>query len=401
MAKYIQLTLSLSSFIAIAISSVIAVLFSYFNPFFPFKLSTFNPSITLAPHSLIMLNQASWIPAAKAIVYLDDKTEIPKPEPGEVLVKVRCIAFSPIDSKIQKFGTHPIPYPTILGTSYAGTIESVGEGSITSFKPGDTIATIRPPPQIGNPHFGAFQKYALATIHDSAKIPAAVPPAAAAATILNLSAVVAALNIHLKLSLPPLSSAPHPNNTNEKVLIYGGSSSCGGLAVRYAVTAGYTVTTTSSPRNRDFVSSLGPSYIIDHTLPPASILASLKAQGPFAAIFDTIGLAPVTDILCSYLATLPDGGAYNTLIPPMGNAPIPANVERKFAPYNFAFQEEEHEGVRRWFYEEYLPKGLESGLIVPTRQEVVQGGLGEVQRVLDLMMEGGVSGRKLVMDPWA
>ena len=103
MAKYIQLTLSLSSFIAIAISSVIAVLFSYFNPFFPFKLSTFNPSITLAPHSLIMLNQASWIPAAKAIVYLDDKTEIPKPEPGEVLVKVRCIAFSPIDSKIQKY----------------------------------------------------------------------------------------------------------------------------------------------------------------------------------------------------------------------------------------------------------------------------------------------------------
>lgn len=52
-----------------------------------------------------MANEAAWIPAAKANVILDDSTEIPKPGPDEVLVKVRCIAFSPIDSKIQKYVT--------------------------------------------------------------------------------------------------------------------------------------------------------------------------------------------------------------------------------------------------------------------------------------------------------
>lgn len=300
-------------------------------------------------------------------------------------------------TQIYRFGTHPIPYPTILGTSFAGNVDSVG-ASASTFQPGDTIAAIRPPAQIGNPHFGAFQKYALATVSSSSKLPSSVPIAGAAATILNLAAVVSALSIHLKLLRPPLDGKPQPQG--QKVLIYGGSSSCGGLAVKYAVTAGYTVITTSSPQNRDFVSSLGPAHIIDHTLPSSSIVAELESHGPFSAIFDTIGLAPVTDIMSAYLSSL-GGGTYNTLIPPMGNKPIPTNVERKFAPYSWAFEEEANKEIARWFYEEYVPKGLKSGLIVPTRQHVVKGGLGKVQGALDLMMQGGISGHKLVMDPWA
>lgn len=49
-----------------------------------------------------MANVAAWIPAGKSNLQLDDKTKTPKPGPGDVLVKVRCIAFSPIDSKLQK-----------------------------------------------------------------------------------------------------------------------------------------------------------------------------------------------------------------------------------------------------------------------------------------------------------
>ena len=183
------------------------------------------------------------------------------------------------------------------------------------------------------------------------------------------------------------------------MLIYGGSSSSGGFAVKYAVTAGYTVVTTSSPQNKGFVSSLGPAHIIDHTLPSSSIIDELKSQGPFSAILDTIGIAPVTDTLSAYLSSV-GGGAYNTLSPPMGNKPIPANVERKFESYPWAFEEEANKDIARWFFEEYVPKGLESGLIVPTRQHVVEGGLGKVQEVLDLVLQGGVSGHKLVLDPW-
>ncbi|KAF6231782.1 hypothetical protein HO173_010084 [Letharia columbiana] len=347
-----------------------------------------------------MANQAAWIPAVEADLVLQDGTEIPTPGHGELLVKVKCIAFSPIEAKIQKFGTHPIPYPSILGTSFAGIIESVPP-STTVFKPGDNIAVIRTGAHQGDPRFGAFQKFALADSSSVSKLHPSTPLPAAAASILNLAAVVSALSIHLGLSRPPLSGPPPPANTNKKVLIYGGSSSCGGLAVKYAVTAGYTVVTTSSPANHAFVASLAPAHIIDHTLPATEIVSAIRARGPYAAIFDTIGLPPCTDILVDYLSSV-GGGAYNTLIPLEGpEKPIPENVERKFAAYSWALDEPKHAEIREWFYDEYLPKGLESGLVVPTRQHAVEGGLGEAQGVLDLIMKGGVSGHKLVMDPWA
>jgi hypothetical protein len=215
---------------------------------------------------------------------------------------------------------------------------------------------------------------------------------------MNLAAITSALSVHLKLERPALSGSASPQN--KKVLIYGGSSSCGGLAVKYAATAGYEVITTSSARNKDFVATLGAATIIDHEQAPADVVADLKKYGPYDAVLDTIGLPAPTAILVEYFESL-GGGAYNTMIPPLpGTRDIPDNVKRIFAPYSFAFDEAEHKPLARWLYDEYLPQGLESGLIVPTRQHVVEGGLEKSQEVLDLMNEGGVSGRKLVLDPW-
>ncbi|KAH8722612.1 chaperonin 10-like protein [Phaeosphaeriaceae sp. PMI808] len=343
-----------------------------------------------------MANKASWIQAPTAEVSVGD-AEIPIPGPEEILIKVNSIAFSPIEAKIQKFGTHPIPYPNILGTSFAGTIEAVGP-DVKNFKKGDKVATIRSGKTIGDPQFGAFQKYALASTSSTTKLSQSASLHEASATILNLAAVVSALSIHLGLDRPPLSGAATPKN--KKILIYGGSSSCGGLAIKYAASAGYDVVTTSSQRNRDFVQSLGPSHIIDHELPAEKVVAALKANGPYEKIFDTIGLPVVTGIMIEYLESQ-GGGSYNSLIPPLpGTRPIPDNVKRIFAPYSFSFEEEVHKPLARWFYDVYLPQGLVNGSIVPTRQEVITGGLEKVQEILNLMMEGGISGRKLVMDPW-
>jgi len=160
------------------------------------------------------------------------------------------------------------------------------------------------------------------------------------------------------------------------------------------------VVTTSSSRNKDFVRSLGPVSVIDHEQSPAEVVAALKANGPYDAVLDTIGLPGPTAILVEYFESL-GGGAYNTMIPPIpGTRAIPENVKRIFAPYSFAFDEPQHKPLAKWLYEEYLPKGLESGLIVPTRQHVVEGGLAKCQEVLNLMNQGGVSGKKLVMNPW-
>lgn len=270
---------------------------------------------------------------------------------------------------------------------------------VTSFKEGDKVAVNRIGSNISNPDFGVFQKYSLATISSTTKLLPSTPLPEAAAVILNLAAVVCALSVSLSLARPPLFGGPEPQG--RKILIYGGSSASGQLAVKYATSAGYTVVTTSSPQNRDVVASLGPAHIIDHTLPPAGIVAELNAQGPYHKIFDTIGLPPVTNIMAEYISSI-GGGSYNTFIPLLGSEkPIPENVERIFAPYIRAFDDEANMHITRWFYEEYVPQGLESGLIAPNRLKFIDGGLGNVQEALDLMVNGRVSGKKLVMDPWA
>ncbi|KAF1960690.1 GroES-like protein [Byssothecium circinans] len=344
-----------------------------------------------------MTNKAAWIPEAKANVAVGDAATY-TPGANELLVKVRSIAFSPIEAKTQKFATHPIPYPNILGFSFAGTVEAVGP-SVTNFAPGDNVATTRT--AVGDPRFGAYQKYALASAFSTAKLDPSVSLHAASATILNTGAMVSALSIYLGLDRPALTGTPKAENKDKKILIYGGSSSCGGLGVKYLVEAGYTVVTTSSPHNRAFVESLGPAHIIDHHASEPDVVAALKAQGPYDKIFDTIGTPPVTSILISYLESLNAPVTYHTLIPPLpGTREIPERINRVFAPYGFAFAEEKHRELAQWMYTEYIPKGLQTGQIVPTRQEVLKGGLESVQGALDQMIEDRVSGVKLVVDPW-
>lgn len=297
----------------------------------------------------------------------------------------------------------PIPYPNVLGTSFAGIVEAVGT-DVTAFQPGDRIVTLRSFKTLGDARFGAFQQYALASTSSTAKLPSSVPLEHGATTILNLAAVTSALHVHLDLDLPtidfsPLSGKPLANK-NKKVLIYGGTSSAGSLAIQSAAAAGYTVVTTSSPQHRAYVESLSPAaHIIDHTQFRGSLLAEIAAYGPYTAIFDTIGIPSVTNLFFEYLTSV-GGGSYDTLIPLLGGEnPTPANVQRRFAPYTATLGDPKHAGLGRWFYDEYLPRGLASGLIRATRPQVVEGGLQAVQTGLDLMKSGQVSGHKLVLYP--
>ena len=253
---------------------------------------------------------------------------------------------------------------------------------------------MRPFDKMGDNRFGAFQKFALASDSSTVKLDAHVSLDDANATTLNLATVVPELSIFAKLSRPS-PSGPSPSN-GKKVLIYGGSSSLGGLSVNYAAQAGYTVITTSSPANHDFVSTLGAAHIINHKLPHDQVVSELKSNGPYEAVFDTIGLPPVTDLLGEVLAE--KGAVYYTITPLMGSEkPLPVNVERVFQSYPNLLEEEEHSEVRDWFYNEYVPKGLANKTIIPTRVEKLPGGLGAVQAALDQVL--GVSGKKLVLNP--
>ena len=279
--------------------------------------------------------------------------------------------------------------------SFSGIVESVGP-DVSAFKPGDRIATVRDGPKAADPRFGAYQQYALASQTSTSKLPDSVTFEDAAASILNLAAAHAALTIHMGLDRASSTSKAAPNG--KKILVYGGSSAAGGIAASYAIAAGYEVVTTSSPQNKSFVQSLGPSAIIDHSQPSPQLVSDIKSHGPYEAVFDAIGLAPVHEVLGQYINSI-GGGTYYTLL--IGTKPLPEKVECKFAPYSLSLDKPENHESRAWFYNELVPKGLETGTIVPTRSQWLEGGLGQAQEALDLMIEGKVSGKKLLTDPKA
>ena len=267
---------------------------------------------------------------------------------------------------------------------------------MTAFKPGDKVATIRDGPKVADPRFGAYQQYALASQTSTSKLPDKVTLETGATSILNLAAVATAFSLHIGLDRPVPTSKVEVKG--KKILIYGGSSPAGGLGVSYATAAGYEVITTSSPKNKGFVQSLGPSSIIDHTLPQEELLSTMQSLGPYEFIFDAIGLPPTSDLLGRYLHAIGGGTYWSTGLP---GKPLPDDVQCKFAPYSLAMDKPENHEFRAWFYQELVPKGLESGIIVPTRPQWIEGGLDQAQEALDRMLKGEVSGRKLLMDPSA
>ena len=287
----------------------------------------------------------------------------------------------------------PIPYPSILGSSFAGIVEEIGP-SVTRVKVGDHVAVNKTGKAFGISSFAAYQKYSLAAEPSLAVLDPSTSFDDASATVVNLATSAAALSITMGLDRPPLSGKAE--SKGKKLLVYGGSSSVGGYAVKYASDAGYEVITTSSPGNKDFVQRASPSHIIDHTLPHDQLLSELKSSGPYDAVFDTIGTPPVTTLIVKLLGE--KGGSYHTTQPPLGPDPVPENVKRNFASYYTLFEAEDNEEMRKWFYEKYVPQGLKDGSIIPTRQIKKEGGLRCVQEVLNALLEG-VSGKKFVANP--
>ncbi len=63
---------------------------------------------------------------------------VPKPGPGQLLVKIKTTALNPADWKRQKFNVFISEYPAILGSDLAGEVAALGE-RVTKFQVGDRV----------------------------------------------------------------------------------------------------------------------------------------------------------------------------------------------------------------------------------------------------------------------
>lgn len=339
-----------------------------------------------------MPHLAAQVPAAKAPLVVRE-IETPQPGPHELLVKNHIIALQPIDAKIAKVAMLPLPYPTILGSSFGGIVEKVG-AEVTGFQVGDKVVGMKTA-GAQDSKYSAYQEYSISPEATTTKVPDDETMDLAVRLVGNLPTLPSLFNYSLNLDRPV--PGEQPKSQGKKVLIYGGTSSIGSMAVQYLTQAGFEVVTTFSPKHKDFVSKLGASQIIDHTQQSEPLIKDLTAAGPYDIVLDTISTGDTVKLNAEVVAAQGGGFVY-ALQPPFAPETLPDGVTRKFEGWSLLLGKEENTELLKWTFGTYFPKALETKSLISVPARKIPGGLNGLNDALDLLFFKGVSSEKVVVD---
>ncbi|KAF4627057.1 hypothetical protein G7Y89_g11096 [Cudoniella acicularis] len=256
---------------------------------------------------------------------LVSEAAIPSLPPGFVLVKTFAVALNPADYKILK--NFPIP-GAYIGTDFSGTVVQVADDVKSNpLKPGTMVCGaafgFAPAPRQAN---GAFAEYVRTPADLLMRVPSSNPsdPSSPDEGVMGLlqaatlgtaiSACLLALWSPDALGLPGTPDTPDAPNLSEKpvpVLVYGGSTATGTIAVQLLKLSGYNPIATCSPRNFDLVRGRGASAVFDYSVP--DVAAEIKAHtgGRLKYVLDCI--SNVDSVATCYSAIQRPGGRYVSL----------------------------------------------------------------------------------------
>ena len=311
-----------------------------------------------------------------------------------VLVKNVSVALNPTDWKGIDFRATP---GALSGCDYAGVVEDVGKDVGKQFKKGDRICGFVPGCNQNQLEDGSFAEYIVAKTHLQMRIPESLSFQEAATLGVGVYTVGQTLYQILKLALPT-----EPTKEPVPVLIYGGSTATGTLAIQFAKLSGYAVITTCSPHNFDLVKSLGVDVVYDYKDPNSADEIRKYTDNNLKLVLDTIALESSAKFCDNALST--EGGEYSAI----GLVKVEReNVNSYFTLARTAFGDDFSFGDHslpasredRDFGDMFgtiVEKLLAEGKIKPHPPKVGKDGLKGVLEGLQLMREGKVSGEKLV-----
>lgn len=198
--------------------------------------------------------------------------EIPQPRPnaGEVLVKVHATAVTP--TEFQWYPTfnqqtgEPRSFPIVLSHEFSGVVAALGAG-VEILKAGDAVYGL-------NDWFanGAQAEYCLAPATALALKPRLLDHAQAAAV--PISALTAWQGLLERTQL----------QAGQRILIHGAAGGVGLFAVQLARWRGAHVIATASSANLDFARRLGAHEVIDYRMTRFE-----DVVGGLDAVFDAVG----------------------------------------------------------------------------------------------------------------
>ncbi len=174
-----------------------------------------------------------------------EEVPLPKPATGELLVRVQAAGVNPVDWKIRQGLLGRLPLPQIMGSDFAGVVETVSP-DVTEFRLGDPVFGVVAEDS------GSYAEYALAPVSRVARKPVSLDEIHAAA--LPTASLTAWQALFDEANLEP----------GQKVLIHGAAGGVGSFAVQFAKWKGAQVIATASAQNADYLRELGADTVIDY-----------------------------------------------------------------------------------------------------------------------------------------
>jgi alcohol dehydrogenase len=224
--------------------------------------------------------------------------QVERPEPvvgaRDVLIAVKAASLNPVDFKIRDGKAKlalPLRPPIALGCDVAGVVQAIGP-EVTRLRVGDAVFARLEKLRMG----GLAERVAADEGVVALKPPSLTFEQAAAIPLAGLTALQALRE----------AAAVVPG---QRVLIHAGAGGVGSLAIQIAKILGAHVTTTTSTKNAELVTSLGADAVVDYTkheplpsqldmvldtLGDRSELASLAAVKPGGSVVGVSGLPDAT-----------------------------------------------------------------------------------------------------------
>ncbi|KAI5120697.1 hypothetical protein M0805_007660 [Coniferiporia weirii] len=320
--------------------------------------------------------------------------EIPKPGPGELVIKIHATALNPVDWKLRAYNLLIGEYPAVLGSDSSGTVEEVGEG-VQGFSKGDRVL-----------HQGfytndkaTFQQYTVVPAEITAKLPSNVSFDQAASIPLGLATAAVGLYGNrsqpgLQKLIPPWEEGGKGLYANQPIVIFGGSTSVGQYVIQLARLSGFApIITTASLHNAVNLKELGATHVIDRRADIPTEVARLTSV-PITLVYDSVSDA---DTQAQGWDLLAPGGALVIV--------NPEKVDKDKYPSKTVVNDvygSVHLPVARALgvslYAK-LTELLRDGSIQPNRVEVLPNGLAGIPDGLERLRKNKVSGLKLVARP--
>jgi NADPH:quinone reductase len=198
-----------------------------------------------------------------------DDIDVPRPGPGEVLVKITATGLNYLDVQY-RIGRVKAPLPFTNGTEAAGIVSEVGSG-VTDVKVGDRVAYTMV--------LGTYAEYALAPAARLVPVPDGLDLRTAAAALLQ------GLTAHY------LTHSTYPLKAGETALVHAAAGGIGNVLTQVARLVGARViATVGSDAKAELARQAGAHHVINYSTQDfEQEVKKLTDGGGVDVVYDSVG----------------------------------------------------------------------------------------------------------------